>query len=298
MSTLSKQRITLLFTTLMALLLANAVHADEERFQRLAVIGASASAGFGVTEEIRISETESRVEGISLGDVLIESGRQSEIVILDLASDAFFMNPRKFGEETVQRVVAWKPDLVVGVDFLFWYVYGNSNHDNDPDVEIEKRLKGLEEGLRMLEKVNAPLVIGEVSDMTPAIGRMLSKKQVPSPAAIEKVNQRIHAWAQERPEVVVIPLHELIERISRGEPFTIGEHAWNQEEREELLNSDKLHPNLQGLVAITQSINAELIDNEQLKERMQTMEMDREILVARIRGTDTAKPEEATSTTP
>ncbi|MDG2030933.1 MAG: SGNH/GDSL hydrolase family protein [Phycisphaerales bacterium] len=275
----------------------------DEPFRKIAVIGASASAGFGVVEAIRVSEGKTRLQGVTLSDVLVESARQSDVVVLDLASGGFFTRPLEFGKSSVQRAVAWKPDLVVGVDFLFWYVYGGRNHADDPENEKAKRLEGLEQGLAVLELVKCPLVIGEIPDMSLAIGGMLSKRQVPSLEAMKAVNERIHDWADSHANVAVVPLFDLIESLRNKEAFTIGEHAWPAPTDDEpMMLPDNLHPNLRGLVALIQSIQTEAMNTDGLKERMPTLELDRAILIAGIRdGTEEeveVEVEETTSTDP
>jgi hypothetical protein len=293
----------LLLVTLLFLTSGSAANSCnfEEPFRKIAVIGASASAGFGVIENIRVSEDKTRLEGVTMSDVLVESGRQCDIVVLDLASGGFFTRPLAFGKSSVQRAVAWKPDLVVGVDFLFWYVYGGRNHADDPEMEKAKRLEGLEEGLAVLELVKCPLVIGEIPDMSLAIGGMLSKRQVPSLEAMKAVNERIHDWADSHANVAVVPLFDLIESLRNKEAFTIGEHAWPAPTDDEpMMLPDNLHPNLRGLVALIQSIQTEAMNTDGLKERMPTLELDRAILIEGIRdGTvEEVTVEETTSTDP
>ena len=273
--------------------------ADKDPFKRIAVIGASASAGFGVIEEIRISEEKTSPQGVTLGDLLVESGGPSKLVVLDLASGGFFMRPLAYGEASVKRAVAWKPDLVVAVDFLFWYVYGGSNHAADPKEERAKRLEGLEKGLAVLELIESPLVIGEIPDMSLAIGGMLSRRQVPSLEAMQDVNERIHEWADSRAEVVVVPLFELIESLRRGEAFMIGPHAWPAPTDDQpLMLPDNLHPTLRGLVALVQSIHTEAVGDEDMKDRMPELELDQAILIEGIRNGEMDETAGTTSATP
>ena len=58
--------------TMMLVLACSQVMAgdDPTPFRKIAVIGASASAGFGVITEVRVDEERTQWEGISIGDVL------------------------------------------------------------------------------------------------------------------------------------------------------------------------------------------------------------------------------------
>lgn len=291
----------LLVVTFGLLLAAARPAGGEEPILRVAVVGASASAGFGVIEAVRNEDGEVRQEGISLGDTLLAATPDTGLVVLDLASGGFFMRPRAYGASSLQRAIDWKPDLVLGIDFLFWYVYGNAGFDPDPEVGRSKRMAGLEAGLEALDGVKGPLVIGEIPDMSPAIGGMLSKRQVPSPEVIEAANDRIRDWVSDRPNVVLVPLHGLIEQLGRGEPFTIGPHPWNREGAETLLLPDRLHPNLLGLVALLQSTWTTAGAHPEFGARLPEARLERSELVDRIRGTGgaTSAPEEdATSAAP
>lgn len=280
---------------------------DDDKIEKIAVMGASASAGFGIVEEIMISEDSVQLQGVSLGDVLIKAAKGQDVVVLDLASGGFFSRPVPFGRASVERANSWNADLVVAIDFLFWFVYGSVDLKDNATSAKTLRLKKLDEGLRQLGELNAPLVVGEVPDMSPAVGRMLRKSQMPDIETIKAVNERIRAWAQERPDVGVLPLFGLINTLRSGEAFQIGKHQWHPSEQGfELILSDRLHPSLAGLVALLQAADATAFRIEGVSGRMPELTLDHEALVERVhRGdmpaaeaADQAASEEPTSAVP
>ena len=64
--------------------------------------------------------------------------------------------------------------LVVGVDFLFWFCYGEGSTDAG-------RAQRFETGLKLLEQIPCPLVVGDIPDASSATNTgILSIAQVPS----------------------------------------------------------------------------------------------------------------------
>ena len=67
----------------------------------------------------------------------------------------------------------------------------------------------LERGLAQLNRIvdaGVPLVVGDVPDMSLAVGKMLSKAQMPKLETITLANERIRAWAKDKPRVAILPL--------------------------------------------------------------------------------------------
>lgn len=269
---------------------------DDTKIEKIAVIGASASAGFGIVEKIMISEDATQLQAVSLTDVLKKASQGEEVVVLDLSSGGFFARPIRYGQASVTRANEWNADLVVGIDFLFWFLYGSGDLNGDAITDESARLTKLEEGLRQLGELKAPLIVGEVPDMSPAVGKMLIKSQMPDLKTIEAANKRIHEWAETRPNVGVLPLFDLITSLRSGKPFEIGKHHWDpSKEGVELILPDRLHPSLEGLVALLQAFDDTAAQVEIVSNRMPEMELDHVVLVERVRRGDlpVASPDEA-----
>ena len=208
----------------------------EHVLERIAVVGASLSDGFG--------------SGTKLAPVLEEVIRRSHKPIVDASSSLFFMRPMDTGTEQLAKALEAKPTLVVAVDFLFWFGYGAAGSDGKPLGKEEDRLRLLEEGLKLLEKVEAPLVLGDFPDMSDAVGGPLSAAQVPKAEALAALNRRIGEWAEKRPNVILVPLARNIEEIRGDKAVKVGKWEWPSGQSARLLQEDKLHPTAEGLVAV------------------------------------------------
>jgi hypothetical protein len=116
-----------------------------------------------------------------------------------------------------------------------------------------QRIATLERGLALLERFDArgiPVVVGDIPDMSPAVGRMLSRAQMPEADTIGRANARIREWARERPRVAVMPLARLVEDLRSGTPFTAGRRSWSETTDGPLIQRDQLHPTFAGTVAL------------------------------------------------
>lgn len=250
----------------------------EGLYRRIAVVGASASAGFGIfikpdrtlqTDSQRTSTASQKPAprgpapiGLNLAEILrcavppVDSANPTvRCVTLNYSSGFFFLAPGSTGRSQIGRVLALKPTLMLGLDFLFWYVYGNSTAADPPTAMKTgaERIANLELGLAELDRVvsaGVPLVIGDISDMHDAIGKMLSKSQVPDAETIAKANERINAWVRERPTVRILSLSQVLKELKAGGTITLAGTAWNPAEFGPLLQNDQLHPTFAGAVII------------------------------------------------
>jgi len=197
------------------------------------VIGASASAGF------QNADAFGKHPGIApfLDAILRRKTDQTR----SLANALFFTNPEHIGKSMIEDAIKADPTLVIGVDFLFWYGYGNVKADSE-------RAARLETGLSLLERFSCPVVVANLPDMSGAIGSMLSIKQVPPADVLDELNEKIEAWAKARKNVVLIDLAGLLEKMRDHEPITVRGKALPKDVP--LLQDDKLHPTLDGLALI------------------------------------------------
>ena len=245
-------------------------------YDRIAVVGASASDGFGVSVRAdalpadlnapvdpngkpTVAKKLTPVQ-LNLSDVLryatktTTDGTTSQRVIMHhYSSGFFFTNPGPIGQGEIYRALKIKPTLVLGLDFLFWYVYGTVTADGKPMTTGADRFSNLELGLEQLDRiVNAgiPLVIADIADMHDAIGKMLSENQVPDVQTIGNANTRIMEWVKARPLVKIMPLSQILETLKKGGSIDLAGKSWNPAELGALLQDDQLHPTFAGTVVI------------------------------------------------
>ena len=227
-------------------------------YDRIAVVGASASDGFGVSVRADAPPADSTAKKpipirMNLSDVLRYAATSQRVIMHHYSSGFFFANPGPTGQGEIYRALKIKPTLVLGLDFLFWYVYGTVTADGKPMTTGADRFSNLELGLEQLDRiVNAgiPLVIADIADMHDAIGKMLSENQVPDIDTIEKVNARIMEWVKARPLVKIMPLAQILETLKKGGSIDLAGKSWNPAELGALLQDDQLHPTFAGTVVI------------------------------------------------
>lgn len=233
------------------LVLARAIATESEATpratstERVAIIGASLSHGFGAPPGWTAAVTASRT-------------RPPEHVAQH-TSLFFFTHPFERGKALVSRAKAFRPTLVLAIDFLFWFGYGNLDAAGSRFTAEADRLRLLARGQSLLEEFECPVVVGDFPDMSAAIGWILAAEQVPQPETRAALNERLHAWAASRTNIVVVPLDQWIARIQTGQPIRIGELEFDGDSTARWLQGDRLHPTPHGLIALALLANDRLV---------------------------------------
>ncbi len=230
-------------------------------YDRVAVIGASASDGFGVVvKEAPGPEGAPRAaEHLNLAKILRHAAPKSEgaPVIHHYASGFFFASPGTVGRGEIDRALKAHPTLVIALDYLFWWVYGTVDASGEPMRDEAARVANLESGLAQLDRVLAdgiPVVVGDLPNMRDATGRVLSKAQVPTAETLATVNARIAEWVGSRPGARLFPLASLHQALKRGERIVLAGETWDPAKWGRFVQSDELHPTFAGAVAIASGI--------------------------------------------
>ncbi len=206
----------------------------ERAFARVAVVGASLSAGFALDVEAG--------RPLGLAEVLECALTARHEPVVSAADIFFFVRPLEAGAVMTEKAAAANPTLLVALDFLFWYGYGIVEAEGD-------RRARTEEGLRLLERFSCPVIVGDLPDMSEAIGTMLSAAQVPAPETRAYLNRRIREWAAQR-AAVVVPLSELVEKLRTGGEVRAGSAVYSGAASRALLQRDRLHPTIEGLACV------------------------------------------------
>lgn len=222
-------------------------------WSRVHVIGASASAGFGVSAPVR-GGPGTRPPALTLAKIA-ELARIGDATVTGDASRLFFADPCGTGTAQVDATLEAepRPTIVLADDFLFWFSYGGLDADRKPIKDESQRLELLERGLAQLDRLldaGLRVVVGDVPDMSDAVGRMLTPRQMPEPATLRAANERIRGWAASRPTAAVLPLAELVDDLRSRTPFTAGRREWSEGDDGPLIQGDRLHPTFAGMVAL------------------------------------------------
>lgn len=255
----------------------------EPRLTRVAAVGASATHGFFAQTLV---EADGRMQPavMDLGDALAAVIRTPSRTST-AGSVFFFQAPDRWGPELLEQALATRPTLLVGVDYLFWFGYGATGHRPGTEADAAARRARLDRGLALLEQFGGPVAVGDLPDMSAAIGGMLSARQVPSPEVRTDLNRRIAEWAAERPEVTMVGLSDLMARLQAGErlgvPGTVA-----------LLKPDKLHPTADGLLVLAREI-LRTVDAARPEIEPSMLELDHAAALTRLRAHLAARLEAA-----
>jgi hypothetical protein len=209
-------------------------------FDRVVIIGASASAGYTAMpgpdapklEQLRFSR---------YWDAALLAPHEP---VRSLASLLFFLSPEPSARQQLSRALAMQPTLVAGSDFLFWFCYG-------PVKTNETRAVRLETGLKLLESVPCPLLIGNIPDASGADQDMLPPEYVPTKAEMDAANRRIKQWAAKRRNVVVLNLSNLMLQAAANRALAVHGNKWAAGSTRALLQPDGLHPTPAGCSMLT-----------------------------------------------
>ena len=237
-----------------------------ESVRSIAVIGASASDGFGARVYADV-DGRTTVRAVGLAEILAALINDPGLTITDHASSQFFMQPFAMGEKQIVAALADTPDIVCAVDYLFWFSYGSVGVEPGTDAERDRRFALLERGLKILDRTKAEIVIGNLPDVSVAIGGMLRAQQVPSPEVLAELNERIVRWADERPRVTLIDLADMMnDLLAGGRAGAPGKRP--------LMNRDRLHPTADGIAVIARAVAraAELpdVDHAEIMRRLES----------------------------
>jgi hypothetical protein len=219
----------------------------------VAVLGASLSAGFSCS--LMGSATGRRTRRSASKRALAAVWPMEKAELRDYSDLAMFTDPIGIGTKKSQLALRAKPEIVVAVDFLFWFGYGHLREGGD---ERAARLARLAKGEALLDAFDCPILVGDIPDMTGADERMLSPRQIPSPEIQKALNESLRAWAKRKPNVRVYNLAdhvlatreraEVVEVRGRKVPLSI----------DTLLQDDKLHPTRLGVALLVTKLLPEL----------------------------------------
>jgi hypothetical protein len=206
---------------------------------QVAIVGASVSAGF-VDGPLSGGTTENST--VPLQRLVREWLAAREARVTSRADALMFQDAATKGRAQVERTVKAGPDLVIALDFLFWFGYGRVRGD-----EQQARLERLQQGLDLLARIECPVVVGDLPDMAGASARMISTAQIPAPEILARCNERVRSWARERPRVLLFEVAAMAARMKdRGVelPLRGGDVATPPGA---LLQGDRLHANRLGM---------------------------------------------------
>ncbi|MEM7160282.1 MAG: hypothetical protein AAF799_46015 [Myxococcota bacterium] len=198
-----------------------------ERLEKIGVIGASQSAGFGT--------------GLGFRDTLDVALRVPHS-IHDSSVASMFLRPLDLGSLQVSSMRLRRVRVVFAIDFLFWFAHGVK--------PFEQRRAELQQGMAMLDELDVPVFVGDLPDVRGASRTMISPLQIPAPGDLAVLNEDIEQWAAQRPLVHLVPLAGWMRSIKQEREIPLGEMIVD-ESTGELLQWDLLHPTERGQALLT-----------------------------------------------
>ena len=208
-------------------------------WQKIVMVGASASAGFTVMEPLGGTNT----LVLRLSRYVDAALIAPHAPVLNLGHALFFLQPESTGRAQMTRALAEQPSVLFAVDFLFWFCYGQGTNDAE-------RLQRFEGGLKLLEPVTCPLVLGDLPDASASVNKMLRPDQIPSSNALAAANARLRTWAAPRANVALVPLSQFMHAVARNQAFSAHGRSWPAGKTRRLLQPDNLHPSADGAAAL------------------------------------------------
>jgi hypothetical protein len=241
-------------------LCVSAFAADSKDPLRVAVIGASASAGFGCTYRLTKDDGE-YMRSFRLIDMVQCACDELELKTLDTSSGFFFFSPVKNGAAAAKRASEFNPECVVALDFLFWYCYGEDGPTGEALKSESERLDKFELGLKELGVFTVPVLVGDIPNMQRAVGKMLSESQMPSADTLAKANARLAEWAKDRANVRVLPLAAMQDSLMTTNSLEINGRKLVGTEDAPLLQRDQLHPAPHGMAGLACAVADAIKEN-------------------------------------
>lgn len=224
----------------------------ESPWSRVIVIGASASAGFVLSEPFGGPETDNCKPHQYIDAAIIPK----HAPVKNFASAIFFLSADAMAEHQVEAATNQHPSLVVAADFLFWFCYGQGESD-------EERLSHFNDGLERLEKIHCPLLVGDVPDASSATNSgIISPAQVASESCRLAANARLKKWASKHPDVTIVPLAEFMRATKANASIKIHDLTLPAGSTRALLQADGLHPNPRGARVLALGILDALVKSQ------------------------------------
>lgn len=227
---------------------------------KVIILGASLSGGFNAAAyDGRQANLFGLVDpNLKLEGIANAWWPEGSVELVDVSSVAVFAAPRS-GTRQLRRAHRLKPDLVLAVDFPFWYGYGKPPRRMSGNEEARWRFARQTELLEALDAIDAPMIIGDYPDLTNADRRMIPEALIPSRAVIRTLDSRLHAWAAQRPRVRLVPLASLLRGLVAGR-FLIDVDGTRsvQADPRWVLQWDRMHPTRLGMACFGQWLQDEL----------------------------------------
>lgn len=219
----------------LSLILAQACQIQDP--PRVTVVGASVTAGFRLESLVGFvknpREYVVRVAGREVTDAEYVAGLDSikpsvplsAVYGTDVVSnddEGLFMQPEKVARKLLEETFKDEVDLVLGVDLLFWFGYGNPRAAEPGTKEsMQWRVDLQAKGLALLGEFakahpETTFVVGDYPDLTGAVPLMITKKMIPTSDERAELNRRLAQWCDVHQNIYVFTLSKSLQSLRSG----------------------------------------------------------------------------------
>ncbi|MCA8956468.1 MAG: hypothetical protein KDC87_10370 [Planctomycetes bacterium] len=208
-------------------------------------------------------EYELRTDGLSVGKAL-SSLAGGSVEILDYAQIFYRNQDSVVGRQLRLAVEVRKCRLVVGLDLLVWFGFGDIERPRtklsaaqQAEFAAARRLALQQRAFALLDKhlaastaTKTVFVIGDYPDLTKANPILLRPHQRPTAAVLAELNKRFHEFAAKRDRILVFPMNRLLSSAVRHQlELRVGDKSRKLRD-EDTLQFDNIHPNKVGLAVL------------------------------------------------
>ncbi len=226
--------------------------AEQQAPTHIHVIGASVSGGF---EDGPLFGAKETGDSVSMHHMLRKwSGGEVKVTTHPPMEMCYtFSNPLKIGKKQIDGAKKRKADMIVAVDFPFWFAYG---YVRKP--EAKSRMDRLEVCLEYLAGLNVPVVIGDLPNMKGAARRMVSPKQIPSEEMLVQLNARLKKFAADNDKITIVPMSQIVKQLKVEGVLLPLKDGELKTAPCALLQGDKLHATRLGMALLTFTLQESL----------------------------------------
>ncbi len=213
------------------------------------ILGASVSGGFS-DQFMTADDAADREHNLTvkLAAAIAPWFADDAVSVRDFSNFSFFQDPPRIGRLQVDRAVRAEPDLVLAIDFMFWFGYSLRGGTQ------ERRLALQRAGLEQLARIDAPLLVGDYPEMGDVDPRMMGRHAVPDADTLRALNEELRTWAKTRPNVRVLDLAQLVEGL-RTRPREVDVRGTRRVFRPlDLLQTDRLHATRLGMAVLVEEM--------------------------------------------
>ncbi len=227
--------------------------APTPRKPSVVILGASVSAGF--SDQFMTATTAADREHnftLRLAVGVSPLWADNAVTVRDVSNLNFFQDPLRIGRLQVDRAVRAEPDLVLAVDYLFWFGYSVRGGGQEQRLALQR------EGLEQLARIEAPLLVGDYPEMGDVDPRMMPRRAVPDAATLVALNANLRAWAKEHANVSVFALAKMVDSL-RTQPREVQvDGARRMFRPADLLQTDRLHATRLGMAVLVEQLGVDV----------------------------------------